>query len=155
MARKKKLNIPAGRSVTSADFEDTDDNQIEHISSDNEDNPVENEVQAVEDDCDIEEDLEPSNEECFDTVLECSEGDWVKVKFLYDKGIKTFVGKVLCTEDGNLVGTFLRQSSKCDNIFRFPDVPDECQFNKTDVLAILEPPKLQRGRYIFKVNPLK
>ncbi|XP_046680977.1 uncharacterized protein LOC124367858 [Homalodisca vitripennis] len=119
VGRKKKLNIPAGRSVTLADFDDPDEEETENERSENEDVPDNQEFYNYDSN---EEgfDMEKRDEERSEDLAECiSEGDWVKVRFTYDKGVKVFIGKVLGIEDAEFIGTFLRQSSKCDNIFLF------------------------------------
>lgn len=51
--------------------------------------------------------------------------DFVVAKFTEGKFSRNFVGKILGNNDGQLCITFLRESSKVENIFIFPQVPDE------------------------------
>ncbi|KAG8313772.1 hypothetical protein J6590_107975, partial [Homalodisca vitripennis] len=88
--RKKKLNIPAGRSVTLADFDDPDEEETENERSENEDVPDNQEFSNYDSN---EEgfNMEKSDEARSEDLAECiSEGDWVKVRFTYDKGVKVF-----------------------------------------------------------------
>lgn len=80
------------------------------------------------------------------------EGTWVKVTFLYDRGVeKSFVGKVLSViiPGEKYLGTFLRQSTKVPNIYMFPNVADEFEFQHPQVMKVLKPPTIRRGRHKF------
>ncbi|XP_063242751.1 jerky protein homolog-like isoform X1 [Bacillus rossius redtenbacheri] len=146
--RKKRLNVPAGRSVTVADLEgsDTSDSESEHVMSEH-DELVLNRHTSSE--CEI-----PNGKE---GEKDPTDGDWVKVRFAYDRGIKIFIGRIVKkfeTDEHWYIGTFLRQSTKCSNIFVFPNVPDESYFSNNDILAVLNEPTVRRGRYSFTPNPL-
>ncbi|KAJ8895136.1 hypothetical protein PR048_000461 [Dryococelus australis] len=132
----KRLNVPVGHSVTLADLEEADDDNSESSTEDEHNGEVETGIEFIQN---------------------FKEGDWVKVKFSYDKGIKVYIGKVtekLDTGKDKYNGTFLRQSNKCSDILVFPDVPDVYNFSSSDVLAVLKPPTVQRGCYAFKPYPL-
>lgn len=144
--RKKKLKVPPGRSVTSKDLENNNEEQPskedEDVTEINDDSSAEGFERSF--------DSDPDN---FDVEeMEILEGQWVKVQFHYDTGIKVFIGKVLeKLSDDLFQGTFLRrkESKTSNSIYVFPNVPDWSKFEKKDVLAVLGEPSCKRGRYFF------
>lgn len=88
--------------------------------SDDEPKLVPDEPDSTEIECDSEK--ETAN-------INFKEGDWVKVRFSYNKGINVYIRKVLQQlekDKDQYNGTFLCQSTKCSDIFAFLT----CQTNR-------------------------
>ncbi|XP_039275899.1 uncharacterized protein LOC120349576 [Nilaparvata lugens] len=166
--RKKKLNIPPGRSVTSKDFETSEENSSEEedepegMNNDSSDNSlpslgvVEPEEHNVENEDVENEDVDDEDVDDEDVDVEdekqIEEGNWVQVNFQYDTGVKTFIGKVIeKLSSDRFMGSFLREkpSTKMKNVHVFPDVPDITEFKKEQVSKFLKEPTSKRGRYFF------
>lgn len=170
--RKKKLNVPAGRSVTSADFQPATLNDVAGDLQDA-DTLSEGEQDELNDlgelgepgpeaDCALSEDEQDElgeNDDELDNVdtlneLEPGVGSWVLVKFVYGKRDSRHIGKITSKAGGDYLGSFLRKSTKKSDIFVFPDVSDERAFASQDVIMTLKEPSVRRGRYSFEPNPL-
>ncbi|KAL1399434.1 hypothetical protein pipiens_008219 [Culex pipiens pipiens] len=170
--RKKKLNMPAGRSVTSADFQPATLNDVAGDLQDA-DTLSEGEQDELNDlgelgepgpeaDCALSEDEQDElgeNDDELDNVdtlneLEPGVGSWVLVKFVYGKRDSRHIGKITSKAGGDYLGSFLRKSTKKSDIFVFPDVSDERAFASQDVKMTLKEPSARRGRYSFEPNPL-
>lgn len=145
-SRKKRIKVPPGQSVSLVDFESDNDNEA---SVDDKDDDTDEETSYTR---------EEENEDQSEDLVQLKEGVWVRVKFQYEHSVeKVFIGKVLQVmpeAEGveKFVGTFMRQSSKASSIYTFPDVPDECEFSKDQVLEVLNPPDIRRGRHTFHLK---
>lgn len=139
--RKRRMKVPSGQAVRAADMQSEDDENEENL-----DDPEE-----MHDD--LQEELELPNQ----SVASLEEGDWVNVKFVYNTGVKFYVGKILEVMNNHVAfcGSFLRQSSKSPDIFVFPEVPDLCNFKKEDIVKVLNKPTIKRGRHVFQPHPFQ
>ncbi|KAL9696798.1 hypothetical protein quinque_016377 [Culex quinquefasciatus] len=139
--RKKKLNVPAGRSVTSADFQPATLNDVAGDLQDA-DTLSEGEQDELND---LGELGEPGPEA--DCALSEDEQDELGENDDELDNVDTLNERV----PGR---SFLRKSTKKSDIFVFPDVSDERAFASQDVIMTLKEPSVRRGRYSFEPNPL-
>ncbi|XP_038106747.1 jerky protein homolog-like [Culex quinquefasciatus] len=139
--RKKKLNVPAGRSVTSADFQPATLNDVAENLQDA-DTLSEGEQDELND---LGELGEPGPEA--DCALSEDEQDELGEN---DDELEN-VDTLNRVPGSGKLGS--RQICKSD-IFVFPDVSDERAFASQDVIMTLKEPSVRRGRYSFEPNPL-
>jgi hypothetical protein len=81
-------------------------------------------------------------------------GDFVHVVLTYDKNTrketeKHFAAQVKKIEGNILTLNFMRKSCKMDNIYIFPSVADESDVTIENIIAVLQPNFIKRGRYCF------
>lgn len=81
---------------------------------------------------------------------EISVGSWILAKYVTKKDCVHYIGKVSKINDGDKVEVeFLRKRGL---YFVYPDVPDSSEIPLMDVVQVLEPPVVQRGKHYFKLN---
>lgn len=173
--RKKKVNVPAGCSVSSSDFvvdKDpvNDTNTAENVDPNDPEAETSNSSESG-DSSSSDEESEPQTSDSNELDSERHEkvadressavhaplvgadlkiGDLVKVKFDYNTGSKYFIGQIIeCCAEG-YIGNFLRPKSRENPaVFVFPNVADKSEFPASDIITILGPPTIRRGHYTF------
>lgn len=84
--------------------------------------------------------------------------DFVIVKLKYDEGtkketIKKFIAQISSIEENNWFKVkFMRQSTKAQNIYIFPNEEDLGSVKKKDIIASVTPLFVRRGRFCFPVE---
>lgn len=149
-ARKKKLNIPPGKSVENMSFSD---------DSSREDDPDDkfngNEEEVTEKASLPWTQALPSAtaQERFE-LKDLKEGGFIVAKFEYhgQKGMKVqkhYIGKILLVTDSIIEASFMRKSNKIDGVYLFPQEPDIEEIELSQVVSIVQPKSVRRSRYYF------
>ncbi|XP_050505300.1 uncharacterized protein LOC126883682 [Diabrotica virgifera virgifera] len=80
-------------------------------------------------------------------------GDFIIVKFIYNLGTKKQIKKNFVAEvvdlDINISAKFFRKSSKTTDTYIFPLVEDKQVIDFDQIVAIIKPSNIMRGRYVF------
>lgn len=165
--RKKKVNVPAGRSVNTEDFMEDENAESD---SDNEvvDDPtpvdqVESIVSSVNDQGRTSEVIFRGKKfpNVFPITDDLQTGDWILVAFDPDcasSSNKTlnYVGKVLEFDKGLFNVSFLRPKQSRDHnghIFGHPDVEDEAWISHDSIIGkLIRPERFGRGLYKFEIH---
>lgn len=156
--RGKKINIVAGKSITTNDVTSTP-----IMSSDKPKSKSRREVGDAEDsDPDS---LRSEEEEILEEVGECSTsvpdhssdaldvGDFVIVTFKTNKRDRLYVGKIEeISKNETTVNTMRKVPSEKDNVFVFPPNPDLCVVDQDQIQRKVNLKNARRGRHVFHLR---
>lgn len=156
--RGKKVNIVAGKSITTNDVTSTP-----IMSSDKPKSKSRREVGDAEDsDPDS---LRSEEEEILEEVGECSTsvpdhssdaldvGDFVIVTFKTNKRDRLYVGKIEeISKNETTVNTMRKVPSEKDNVFVFPPNPDLCVVDQDQIQRKVNLKNARRGRHVFHLR---
>lgn len=124
------------------------------INSENEDIESYSDIELIEEEIREAEEASEENDDIEEmSVKEIAKGDFVIVELKTAKGIsRKFVAKVLeVLEDDTFECSFLRPSTKIQNVYFFPQVPDESLVSKNEIEKVLPTPEMmRRGGFLFK-----
>lgn len=76
---------------------------------------------------------------------------YIIAEFTSAKGKAHYAGRITEEKDNNITVNFLRKRGL---YFTYPDVSDEAQIKKQDVIKVLNDPFISRGRHYFEINGL-
>ncbi|KAJ8917940.1 hypothetical protein NQ315_002635 [Exocentrus adspersus] len=165
--RGKKVSIAAGKSITSADFNQGKENKRpkgrkRQISISDEDEEFidlealeteQENLEINEDDyeignCSTDQESEISRQP--DTLIL---GDFVITKYSTNKNHRFYISKILEISETEMVVSTLRKNPSTKSVFfTFPNVVDESVINKTQIVRKVNSTQIKRGRHFFNLK---
>lgn len=165
--RKQKIDVPAGKSLSSSDLMQDNISPIQSTSNIIDEETVRNEENAYaesensfdDENIESETETEPTTFK-ITNICDISEGNFVVASFIYDKNTKKevekkFVGKILRLKKSTIEIKCMRQYKGKKNIFVFPDVEDVQLVKFAQLTHKLGTPSISRGLHNFQEDILQ
>lgn len=153
--RKKRFDVPAGKSVCTEDLEMHSAEELNQINEENMD------ITQTQSDSDMEEDISFADDSStrniktkVRNICDIEERCFIIASFIYNLGTKKehkkhFVAKVLKIGKKCIKINCMRHYGLKDNVFIFPDIEDISAVNLKDIDYRLHEPVVNRGKHTF------
>lgn len=140
--RKKKINVPAGKSISGNDFQkrvDSSNDSTSESSSSSSEN--------IEDGTDT--NLQCEDQNCGETLNNFEVGDFVTVEYKCARWKKVYVGQIKCIKEDEFDIRYMRPHRNSKRMFIFPDIEDRDTAKRPSIIRKHSKPFIKRGLYTF------
>lgn len=161
--KKKKLNIAPGKSFAAdittdedthgeeSEDEDMQGDETRDVDTEQDvSSPIISDSECEESGALVEEVAENNTSSSPDRDI--NEGDYVLVKYTVGGRCKSYVGKVITSDEKSYLVMFMRKVRGTLSKFQFPDVADTDAVDDSKILLILPAPHIHRGTHDFHIT---